>query len=359
MDARQHLYYQLNTALSYCSDEQLSQLINKVERENGWGWGASQTVEFHGTKIFVKRVPVTELEYRNLYSTRNLFDLPVYYNYGVGSAGFGVFREIAMHAKTTNWVLTRRCVNFPLTYRVRILPAAGARPGVNREQLERYVQSWNSNAHIRRYISERFNAQHEAVIFLEHFPQTLAQLIQNSMDSLNAMIEQTRETLEFLHEQGVCHLDAHFWNILTDGQRPYLTDFGLVQDKSFELSLAEKRFMQRHTQYDLGILLGCLEWYLPAYFESLTARRKRALAVQYGITPEMPFPELQRCLLQNLEAINKEGQMKLPPAYVELLLRYRPIIRLVNDFLDIMRRNPRKNTRFRHAQLKNLLENAQ
>ena len=55
--------------------------------------------------MFVKRVPVTDLEYENMFSTRNLYDIPTYYNYGFGSAGFGVYRELVTHVKASNWVL--------------------------------------------------------------------------------------------------------------------------------------------------------------------------------------------------------------------------------------------------------------
>jgi CBS domain-containing protein len=61
-------------------------------------------VQLGKRKVFVKRIPVTDLELANPYSTRNLHSLSNYYNYGLGSAGLGVYREIIANIKTTNWL---------------------------------------------------------------------------------------------------------------------------------------------------------------------------------------------------------------------------------------------------------------
>lgn len=44
-------------------------------------------------------MPLTDVELRpeNVRSTANLFGLPTFYQYGVGSAGFGARRELAVH----------------------------------------------------------------------------------------------------------------------------------------------------------------------------------------------------------------------------------------------------------------------
>ena len=57
----------------------------------GSGRGANHEVKVSGKKIFVKSIPLTDLEHRNLFSTKNLYNLPLFYNYGVGSAGMGGF----------------------------------------------------------------------------------------------------------------------------------------------------------------------------------------------------------------------------------------------------------------------------
>jgi hypothetical protein len=53
--------------------------------------GQVACMEVAGRPVFVKRVPLTDLERRHPGSTANLFDLPLFYQYGIGSAGFGAW----------------------------------------------------------------------------------------------------------------------------------------------------------------------------------------------------------------------------------------------------------------------------
>jgi hypothetical protein len=80
--------------------------------------GTSVSLEIEGWPVFAKRVPLTDLERRpdNVMSTANVFQLPTCYQYGVGSAGFGAWRELAAYVMTTNWVLGGRYAGFPLRY---------------------------------------------------------------------------------------------------------------------------------------------------------------------------------------------------------------------------------------------------
>jgi hypothetical protein len=79
--------------------------------------GKSSLISIDDTSVFVKKVPLTDLEQlpQHFMSTANIFDLPLSYQYGVGSAGLGVWRELATHIMTTNWVITE-CANFPLAH---------------------------------------------------------------------------------------------------------------------------------------------------------------------------------------------------------------------------------------------------
>ena len=112
--------------------------------------GTSATVEAGGVRVFVKQVPVTERELRpgNVRSTANLFDLPGFYQYGLGSAGFGPWRELAAHIMTTNWVLSDEHRAFALLYHWRLLPGPAATEGVCAEfgGLDGAVAHWLSAA---------------------------------------------------------------------------------------------------------------------------------------------------------------------------------------------------------------------
>src|SRR5437867_1786265 len=81
------------------ADRGLQALIGRGTHTRGWG--TTETLDVGGTPVFVKRIPVTDLELEHRYSPRNLYRLPTFYHYGIGSAGFGVFRELLAHVKTT------------------------------------------------------------------------------------------------------------------------------------------------------------------------------------------------------------------------------------------------------------------
>src|SRR5579859_506213 len=128
IESRRKRYFRLSSQIAQMDNAQLRSLFDETEASTGWG--RNHTVEIGKTKVFVKRVPVTDLEYHHAFSTRNLYDLPTYYNYGVGSAGFGVYRELVAHIKTTNWVLEGAIATFPLMYHYRLMPYSGPRAEV-------------------------------------------------------------------------------------------------------------------------------------------------------------------------------------------------------------------------------------
>ena len=147
---RWQLYFKLSSAIAQIDNAHVRSLLEAQETQNGWG--KSQTIEIERSKVFVKRVPLTDIEYEHMFSTRNVYDLPTYYNYGIGSAGLGIFRELVTHIKTTNWVLEGAIASFPLLYHYRIIPFFGERAAVDMERHERYVSYWGGNANIDRYI---------------------------------------------------------------------------------------------------------------------------------------------------------------------------------------------------------------
>lgn len=107
--ARLAAYGSLATRLSLLSDVRLGDVVASASAVVAGMGGRSGELDIDGTRVFVKRVPLTEAETRseNVRSTANLFGLPMFYQYGVGSAGFGAWRELAVSIMTTNWVLGR------------------------------------------------------------------------------------------------------------------------------------------------------------------------------------------------------------------------------------------------------------
>lgn len=122
--ARRAVHGAVATRLSLLSDQRLQEVVaSAVPLGSGIG-GRSAEVDIEGTRVFVKRVPLTDVELRPecVRSTANVFGLPTFYQYGVGSAGFGAWRELAVHTMTTHWVLGNAYPGFPLMYHWRVLP---------------------------------------------------------------------------------------------------------------------------------------------------------------------------------------------------------------------------------------------
>ncbi len=116
-NVRQIRYTFLSKHLETLSNEEITTLLSEGEPLHS-GYGKSVKLQINGIPVFVKKVPLNSLEGNadNLNSTANLFKLPLYYQYGVGSAGFNVWREVSAHMMSTNCVLTNKTQNFPLVY---------------------------------------------------------------------------------------------------------------------------------------------------------------------------------------------------------------------------------------------------
>ena len=93
--------------LSMTDDELLALVENSSDQTSGVG--ACCTAVMGDKKVFVKRLPLTDIEYAQPYSTCNHFNLPTFYSYGVGSAGFGPWRELAALDELTGPVASLCC----------------------------------------------------------------------------------------------------------------------------------------------------------------------------------------------------------------------------------------------------------
>jgi hypothetical protein len=356
LQRRRALYFELSSHIAQIDNAQLCSLFDNSTAHAGWG--RHHTLVMGQSKIFVKRIPVTNIEYDNLFSTKNLYDLPMYYHYGVGSAGFGVFRELLTHIKTTNWVLAGAIATFPLMYHYRIIPISGARADVDLERHKRYVEYWGDNANVGRYLLDRANANYEAVLFLEHIPHTVVTWLRENPRKIHRVIADMRTTITFLRNHGILHLDSHFFNVLADGQRCYLTDFGLVLDKSFALTQAEQLFYKKNIYYDYGQLSWGLGCHLVGMYRRLPDADKNRVAESIGLSEKARFEEEMRRLLDKIDEIHANRMMKLDGRFVTSLRKYRPLIRLMNDFYSDLQQNNKKDTRFKHTKLQRLLKEA-
>ncbi|WP_405849885.1 protein kinase family protein [Streptomyces niveus] len=257
----------VGTALSVLSDRRLAELVaGAVPLGSGLG-GRSAELDVEGTRVFVKRVPLTDLELRpeHLRSTANVFELPLFYQYGIGSAGFGAWRELAAHTMTTNWVIgdADAYPGFPLMYHWRVLPDSGPDGFLDEfGGLDRAVAHWDGSPAVRRRLEAVAGSAASVVLFLEYVPQTLATWLADRRaaasagDAEEAPYRWIESSLlrgaDFMSARGLVHFDAHFRNVLTDGRLIYFADFGLALSSRFELTPPETDFLTDHLSYDRG-----------------------------------------------------------------------------------------------------------
>ena len=183
----------------------------------------------------------------------------------------------------------------------------------------------------------------------------VAKWFEKNIDRLGAFINEIPDTITFLQKNGIIHFDVHFNNILTDGNKPYLTDFGLALDKRFDLSETERAFFRENTHYDYGEYLLCLGEHLLSVYRGLTETKKKKVMQKYGLEDETQCPKDFIILLENINEIYAEGLMKLDKNYVEAVIKYRAIIVLMVEFFADMQQNNKKGTKYSHAKLRRLL----
>lgn len=260
--ARLAAYGRVSTHLSLLSDRRLGEVVAAADPLGAGIGGRSAELEVGGDRVFVKRVPLTDLEMRpeNARSTANLFGLPVFYQYGVGSTGFGAWRELAAHAMTTGWVLGNEYEGFPLMYHWRVLPDSPPRGFADEfGGVDGAVAHWEGSSAVRERLEAIGRSSASLVLFLEHVPQTLGAWLGERRGHAPAggdgspyawAEEALVRGADFMSSRGLVHFDAHFGNVLTDGRSVYFADFGLALSSGFELSRGEAGFLADHRAYD-------------------------------------------------------------------------------------------------------------
>ena len=208
-------------ALEAISDEELAAWLTASEplRRDGH---ASLMLPGDGTPLFVKLLSLTELELKPQHwlSTANCFGLPPSYGHRIGSAGFGVRRELDTHAIANGWVVAGECAQFPLMHNHRLVPIA--RPVF---RAPRWPKPWGDDPAVAARHAAIEQSSHCVAVFLEPFRCNLLQWLRDrpagtngSDDDVLRLEPQLLELAEFINRRGLRHMDAHFENIVTDGE---------------------------------------------------------------------------------------------------------------------------------------------
>ena len=356
-DGRRTAYSTVSAAMANLDDAELLRALPVRASSARKGWGTSEGAEVAGVEVFVKRIPLTDVEHRHMASTKNHFRLPDHYHYGVGSAGFGVFRELATHRRTTDWVINGEIQSFPLLYHARVMPRAD-RSDDPRFKLDDYVRRWNGSQAVANYITARARASHEVWLVLEHFPHTLATWLPSHQGAVASVVDQLCRAVAFLRSHGVVHFDAHLWNVVGDGKDVFLTDFGLALDAAFELTGRERTFLGRHWCYDYGEVIASIGLLLVGMLRALAPEERARVESKCGLAPRATPDQALAALLARVDVLHVDGDLPLEEGFVATVTRYREVILFMSTFLSELQRNRRKDTRYDDEALRQLLEAA-
>jgi hypothetical protein len=245
---RLEVHAQVSRALAKLTDAQLAGALTTATRLGTGIGGAVAVMEVEGAEVFVKTVRLTDLERaaENVHSTANLCGLPLCYQYGVSSAGFGAWRELAAHLLTTGWVTSGASAAFPLLHHWRVLPSS---PTASPD-LERQVAAWGGSPAIRARLTAMAQASASVVLFLERFPHDLRTWLGAAREVPGWVERELLAVTSFLGARDFLHFDLHFQNVLTDGQHLFVSDFGQALSSTFTLGADETTFLERHRDFD-------------------------------------------------------------------------------------------------------------
>lgn len=324
-------FAQISTALALQSDQQLTRLVDEAEQLASGIGGTTLAFEIEGVEVFAKRLRLTDLERRpeNQLSTENIFDLPTFCQRNVGSAGFGVWRELAANVMTTGWVLSQQLESFPLMYHWRVLEGAAAAvaaaPPNELADIEGMVRYWDGSEAMGVRLKALADARASVMIFLEYVPWNLSAWLDQQlaagpeeMESACAMVERGLTVdIPAMNSLGLVHGDAHFGNILTDGHRLYFADLGLATSERFALSMDELSYLHHNASLDRGYVLAkWVNWLVKSWAPTVSSLQERM--------------ELVRAVAQG-QALHQliPG---LPSRVAAIIRRHAPIAALINDF---------------------------
>jgi hypothetical protein len=250
--ARSARHRRLSALLASHSDTELAALVDTGRQENVGVGGGSVVLDVDGVPVFAKRIPLTDRELANPGSTANLFGLPVYCQYGVVSPGFSAWRELAANVIVTDAVLAGETQSFPMLHHWRVLP--GRSPvAAEHADIDTVVAALGDCPAVRARFEALAAASHSLVLFFEHLPHPVLDWLHEDPAGKATTVErQFSHIVSFLRGRQLLHMDGHLGNMRTDGERIYLTDFGLVTSPRFDLSAAEGDFAERHATHDAG-----------------------------------------------------------------------------------------------------------
>ena len=313
--SRRARHRRLSAFLASRSDDDLTTLVG-TEGTVGIG-GGSALLDVDGVPVFAKRIALTDRELARPHTTANLFDLPMSCHYGIGGPSFTAWRELEANRIVTDAVLAGGTAAFPLLHHWRVLPG---RPPVPAEHadVDATVASMGGSPAVRARLEALAAASHSLVLFCEFIPHPVeGRLGEDAAGKAEEVERQLTGIADFLRDRELLHMDAHFGNLRTDGERLYLTDFGLATSPRFELSAAERDFVRRNAGHDADYAAMRLVNWLVTEVCGVTVPR--------GGVPTARNACVRRCAAGEIPD-------DVPPHVARILARHAPAAARMNDF---------------------------
>lgn len=127
---------------------------------------------------------------------------------------------------------------------MRLAPLVFARPGELRhakwEDIDFDTAQWSYI--VTKTETPHIDGEMPANVMQERFSKIMQRISPSAhmqQRAISFVEENIKATNHYMNAHGLVHFDAHFRNILTDGETLFLSDFGLALSEKFDLTLAE------------------------------------------------------------------------------------------------------------------------
>jgi hypothetical protein len=199
--------------LASYNDIELAVLMATGRADSVGVGGGSVVLDVDGVPMFAKRIPLTDRELANPGSTANLFDLPVYCQYGVVSPGFNAWRELTANTIVSDAVLAGETQSFPLLYHWRVLP--GRSPvAAEHADIDTVVAALGGCPAVCVRLEALATASHGLVLFCEYIPHPMVDwLRENPVGKATTVERQFAHIVKVLRGRQLLHMDGHLANM--------------------------------------------------------------------------------------------------------------------------------------------------
>jgi hypothetical protein len=328
-------------------DDALAQLMAGATS----GWGLSSRVEVEGCRLFIKAVPVTQRELDSELTTTNLYGIPPAFNYPFGSPGLSVGRELAFARSSTEWVDTGECSSFPILIHDRIIQ----RPQPTRSSAGDYSAYGDDVASLSEYLHDRAAATSALVLAYEDLADNAADRIITSPSDVGWIVDDVEQAIAFLQSCDIVHFDIDLFNVVTDGERAYIADHGLVMDPTFDLNPDERQFLARNRHFDQGNLYLAVGHQVYEMYRAQPDDARRRIDLELGLTG-CSFETAALRLIDAVDQLDERGLLHTGATLRALIAEHHAAIHFMHDFFTSARADWSTHTLLDDLRLAELLD---